>query len=68
MSQYGTHPEYERGYNDAADETAALYDDLVEAAKGMCEAWGKEFNLTARIQALDKAVKGLKHRRLKLET
>lgn len=65
MSHYGTHPEYCKGYDDGADETAALYDNLVAAANGLLEQWG-EGNLSQAVQALDEAMHQLKHRRHEL--
>lgn len=66
MSQYGTHPEYTRGYNEGADETAALYDGLMAACEDLLKNWSK--NLTKPAQDIHTAMERLRHtRRLYLE-
>lgn len=58
MSHYGTTSDYCTGYDDGADETKELYDDLVAAVRGLLDRWGNG-NLTQVMQALKAALDAL---------
>jgi hypothetical protein len=59
MSSYGTSQDYERGYDDGADETKGLYDDLVTACRDLLARWAENKNLTQPAQAIQTALDSL---------
>ena len=59
MSQYGTHPEWQRGWDDGYDEATERFVPLVDACKLLLDLWAKNKNLTVPAQAIHAALKTL---------
>lgn len=52
MSQYGTPPEWDAGWEAGFDEATARYKPLVKACKALLKRWGTNKNLSAAVQAV----------------
>jgi hypothetical protein len=63
MSQYGTHPEWTKGWADGYDEAVEKHQPLVEACNLLLELWAENKNLTVPAQAIHKALEQLGKRK-----
>jgi hypothetical protein len=59
MSQYGTHPEWESGWESGVAETHERYEPLVLACRHLLELWAQNKNLTVPAQAIHEALESL---------
>jgi hypothetical protein len=59
MSHSGTHPEYERGWDDGYDEASERYHALVVAGRALLKRWPTNKNLSEVVQNLAKELEKL---------
>lgn len=56
MSHYGTHPDYERGFEDGYEQASEAYRPLLAACRVLLRDWQK--NLTEPVQEIARLVAG----------